>query len=94
MVIKALLRGLLTIDERNLLFFHVKGTLRRASHALDMPIGPDCYGIQPTRSGEEPNKLDFITSIGINSSRSYSPHIGQQDRELFPFALESFDLQS
>jgi hypothetical protein len=48
MVIKAMLRGLLTIEELNLLFLQVKGTLRRASHALDMPIGPDCYGIQPT----------------------------------------------
>jgi hypothetical protein len=50
-VIKAMLRGLLTIEELNLLFFAGKGY---ASHALDMPIGPDCYGIQPTRYGEEP----------------------------------------
>ena len=54
MVIKAMLRGLLTIEELNLLFLRVKGTLRRASRALDMPIGPDCDGIQPTRLGEEP----------------------------------------
>ena len=54
MVIKAMLRGLLTIEELNLLFLQVKGALRRASHALDMPIGPDCDGIQPTRLGEEP----------------------------------------
>jgi hypothetical protein len=54
MVIKAMLRGLLTIEELNLLFLQVKDTLRRALHALDMPIGPDCDGIQPTRLGEEP----------------------------------------
>jgi hypothetical protein len=54
MVIKAMLLGLLTIEELNLLLLQVKGTFRRASHALDMPIGPDCDGIQPTRLGEEP----------------------------------------
>ena len=36
------------------MFLQLKSTLRRASHALDMPIGPDCDGIQPTRLGEEP----------------------------------------
>jgi hypothetical protein len=62
MVIKAMLRGLLTIEKLNLLFLRVKGTLRRALHALDMPIGPDCDGIQPTRLGEE---ALFETTVSV-----------------------------
>jgi hypothetical protein len=67
MVIKAMLRGLLTIEELNLLFLQVKGTLRRASHALDMPIGLDCDGIQPTRLGEEPVYIGLVISFGLLS---------------------------
>ena len=64
MVYKALLRGLLTMDERNLLFLHVKGTLRRAPLALDMPIWAAFQSNLPTRSGEEPKMITGY-SVGL-----------------------------